>query len=647
MAMGLLFVFVCANLWVLYQWRLDEGVYWRWPPYLRSLPGLLRRHVVLIVGLVGLGALQIYPAVIAPLGAGDEPSIALTGPNLLSKLWSFADRAGIGVVWVRWAIVGIGVMSLFVAVKAWPATPVRWLRTRIRERRVLVLAGTVAFVILGVYVWGLSSLFTEAGTVDPPITFHREPPLSRFILVGSTLLLGATEFAARAPQVLFLLGAIVYLYRLVALFRDSHVAILSALAFGLMPPVFYYAHTVYLEAGLLFFVIAASYYFLRHLRLGDPSDLLIGALLSSAGFLYKRPVLVVAAVFAAYILLLLLVHRRWLLHHPWPYYARAGWLCLAGVLPWLIVVGWFAGPGRFLRYRYDLDLGNWLSPDLATEYFQQLPLQLGWPIAALSIAALAYAFIRRRDLLLGYTIVWFLAYYVFFASDSCTHCLGLDRFALAMLPPLAIWITDFVVGISAIAKVRWVPVAAGIALIIFMGLISTQVRLPQLGLGPKYASYLDAAGDVPDPSTISGYWREKVGTEGTGSTLLPYGRVFENFRREPDGTGKMLIWHPNRMDFYSFKYEIDLDVHECSQNWDECKFKTKEQLADFSRNNEIKYVLMPIGHDYLGNYRWNQFLDPELGGAFQEGNLAPFELAERFDHGSHGLLFLRVPDTES
>ncbi|MDA2933352.1 glycosyltransferase family 39 protein [Acidobacteria bacterium AH-259-D05] len=639
-ALVCLLIFVSSNLWLFHRWHLDEHLYWRWTFDPKRIVSIVTDHPVLVIGLFMVAVLHIYPLVVAPLGAGDAPGIALTGPNLLSPLWSIAAHLAMPVVWIRLLVVALGAVAVGVASRVFSISSLRSLLSHIRRPQVLLPLGLVGLLLLLGYAWVLSSLFVESAQVDPPITFHREPPIGRLILVGFTLLFGANEIAVRLPQLLFLLGAIVYLYRLVALHRDAQVALLSAFTFGLIPPVFHYTHQAYLEGGLLFFVVAASFYFLRHLRDGIRNDLFMGVLLASAGFLYKRPAVLVLAVFAVYVILLSLYHRRWVIRLPLSDYARSFWVCLAGVGPWLILVGWFTGPGRFLRYRYDLSLNNWLSLDLATGYLQQLPLQLSWPIVFLILLSLIYAFIVCRDAFFSYTLTWFGVFYVFFTSDSCTQCVGHDRFALVWFPCMAIWIGQFAMALARLSDFRWLQLGFSAALLGYLGLVSTVVRVPPLS--PQYASYLNAAGDVPPSAEVSAYWKEKVNPNNAGTSYLPYDQVYAYFRREPHLIDKMLIWDKLFLQFYSYKYELRLDLYECSDHGDKCRFGTMQELLKFSRVNRIRYLLVPIGYNYLGNRLSVQFLSPPLGQSFHKGDFEPFELVRRFEHGANALVLLQA-----
>jgi hypothetical protein len=348
----------------------------------------------------------------------------------------------------------------------------------------------------------------------------------------------------------------------------------------------------------------------------------------------------VVAIFGVYVLLLLVARRRWVMPRPALDYAKAGWLCLVGVVPWLVLVGWFAGPERFIRHRYEVSMSNWLSPELATGYLQQLPLQLSWPVLILIALSLIYSVIYSRNTLFVYMLVWFSVFYVFFTGDGCIGCIGYDRFALVLFLPLAVWMGVFVGGIIQVKAVRWLGLSLSLALVGYLVLVSTLVRVPPLG--PQYASYLDAAGNVP-PAEASAYWKEKVNGASLGTSYLPAGQVFHYFKDQPQRAGKILIWDQQRMQFYAYKHEFDLDLYECSETVPECKFETKEQLLSFARDNGINYLLLPVGHGYTGIPLWEQILNAALGRAFEEANYKPFELVERFDHGDQGLLLLRAP----
>ena len=207
---------------------------------------------------------------------------------------------------------------------------------------------------------------------------------------------------------------------------------------------------------------------------------------------------------------------------------------------------------------------------------------------------------------------------------------------------IAIWIGGFAAGLAELGPFRWLSVGVSAALIVYIGLVSTVMRVSPLG--PKYASYVNAAGSVPPIASASEYWKQNVNPNDVGTVYIPAGRVFEHFKDNPGTAGRIMTWDPQRMEFYSFKHELDLQIYDCVN---QCKFDTKAQIIDFSREKDVKHVLVASGRNYMGTSLWAQYLGPELGQAFEEGKFEPLELVERFDHGDHALLLIRIPGAGS
>ncbi|TSA56202.1 MAG: hypothetical protein D4R45_01155 [Planctomycetaceae bacterium] len=631
-AMVALILFILVNIWLFYRWRFDEGISWSWSFDLKVVMPVTKDHYILVVGLFIYTVLQIYPLVVAPIGIGDTTGIALAGPHLLSPLWSIAHYLDIPVLYVRLVLIGLGAILIWCISRMLSSYFIKALWVRTRKFQVLLPVGVTVLLLLVIYAWGLSSLFLTGSQVDPAITFHREPPFGRLVLVISTLFCGGNEIAARLPQLLFLLGAIIYLYRLVLLYSNKQAAILSAFIFGLMPPVFYYTHVAYLAGGLLFFIVSSSFYFLRHFRDGAHSDLLMSLLLATAGSLYKRTAILVVAIFAVFMVLSWLYRRHWPTHLQIINYVKTGWFFLVGVAPWLIIVGYFAGPGRFIRYRYPFVFSNWLSLDLATGYLQQLPFQMSWPIAAIILLSFLYGLLVRRNVLFFYTLTWFVMYYVFFTLDEHSGVIGHDRFALVWFPAMAVWIGEFIFAVDWLKNSRLFRVGVPAVLILYLVLISTLVRVEHLN--PHYASYLDARGNLP--SLSSTFVKNKV---DMAETRLPYGKVFEYFQSNPRASGKILVFNSRAvMQLYSYKYGQTLDLYNCIN----FKFDTKDELFRFSKENQISYVLVPVGHGYK-SVSLEESLNPSIIHLLNNGDFEPFELIARFTHGINALLLLKVP----
>lgn len=633
-ALFALIVFFALNGWLVYRWRGLLNLRHARDPHDAGAPWWSNRRLLAV--LVTLAVLQIYPLAAPPLGVpGDETSLALTGPNLLSPLWRIAARLHVGVGLLRLAVI---VLAACAAGAVW----VLWRKARASRRSAhapgrrdglwIALAVAAFVVAMLAWCWVVTRLFSANGVVDPPYTFHREPPLSRYVLSASTLLFGATELAARLPQLLFALLAVAYLYRTVRLFRDEPVAIVAALIFGLLPPVFYYAHQAYLESGLLLLTIAAAFHYLRHLRLGDARDVITGTLLTSAAFVYKRPGILMAAVLGLTVVLLCVRQRRWAAPLAWQEYAKVAWLCLASALPWLILVGRYAGPGRFIRYKYTPNFANLRSFTIATEYLRQMPLQLGWVLLALLAASLIVIAARRRDLLTIFCVLWVAVFYVFFTLDDWRECIGYDRFAIVWFAPFAIWVADALAGWRSMRRVSW---AAGLAAAAFLAFGDTVVRVGPLS--PQYASWLDVSGHLPPASPT---WAKSVNSFGTGSVYLPFGGVLKDIRQRGD-TARLLTWDNQSLQYYAFKTGEAPPLFQCSEGLPNCQFSTPRQLSAFAQANGIGLVLLPAGRDYTGAPLGGDYLGPALVHALAVGNVPGFAVVGEERRGDYALMLLR------
>ena len=657
-ALVILIIFFSVNVWLFYHWRFDHEMSWRWSLDIKRIEYICREHTALVVGLFVYTILQLFPLLVAPIGLGDPILLALAGPHILSPLWSIASRLGVPFLFVRLTIIGLIIILIWYATRKSSILFFKSLWLQIKKSQILFIIIPLVFLLLLFYAWILSSLFYSGTTfrniggatgsfsfpsllltnleIEPPVTFHREPPFGRLILIIFTLIFGGNEIAVRLPQLLFLLGAMLYLYRLVSLYNNKEIALFSTFIFGFIPPVFYYSHLAFLAGGLLFFIVAPSFYFLRHLRDNSRNDLLMAIFILAVGSLYNRPAILVFAIFTVYIALQWIYRRKTLtVQVPIRDYIISGWFFIASIIPWLVIVGFFAGPGRFVRFRYDFMFSNLLSFDLATGYLRQLPFQVSWPIVILILLALLYRLFFQRDKFFTYTFIWFLMYYIFYTLDPWgKEVIGHDRFALAWFPVMSIWIGEFILGLSWIRGNSFFRIIVPSSLILYLGLSCTIIRNPDLNI--HYASYLDALSIYSHPS--SEYTIADESRRDYGHNRLPYGKVFKYLKKNGDLNGKILVNKSRQlMQFYSYKYELKPDIYNCI----DCAFETKKELYDFCIENKIKYILIESGY-YQTRLLSNEWLSTTLLGAFNKSNFKPFRLIERFDYGVNALLLLQI-----
>jgi len=139
-----------------------------------------------------------------------------------------------------------------------------------------------------------TSLPDQVGDLDP---IFRYPPLSKLILVPLYCVFGLHEWVGRLLQLLFCFAGSVYIYRLTLLFGSRQSARSACCLFLLLPPIFHYGNTHMIEGGLLFFVVATFFYWIRYLEKQYPVDLIAGMLLCTCACLYKHPAVSLAPAF--------------------------------------------------------------------------------------------------------------------------------------------------------------------------------------------------------------------------------------------------------------------------------------------------------------------------------------------------------------
>lgn len=129
-------------------------------------------------------------------------------------------------------------------------------------------------------------------------TLFRYQPLSKLILTPLYVFLGLHEWIGRTVQILFTFGGAWYLYRLARLFGGIWGARCAALLFVFLPPIFHYGNTHMIEGGILFFLSAAFFYWIRFIERKYQSDLLLGILFATLACLYKHTAVSLMPAFA-------------------------------------------------------------------------------------------------------------------------------------------------------------------------------------------------------------------------------------------------------------------------------------------------------------------------------------------------------------
>ncbi|MDD2804840.1 MAG: glycosyltransferase family 39 protein [Elusimicrobiales bacterium] len=285
-------------------------------------------------------------------------------------------------------------------------------------------------------LWFLAErFFGAAGALGRYETVLRYPPLSKFLYLGAYLLLGVNEAAPRLVQFSFMALAALYLFRLLKLLSASPPPLLTFLLILFFPTFFNLGISAELEAGTVFFFIAAMFHFIRAAGSGEREQFLKCAFWTAAGFFYKQLplglMLSFIPVFAAF--WLFRPERR----PAWLYGLKTLLIPAAIGLPF-IFLGWYFGIRHSgLRPHY------FKSFEFMTLNLKVLYLTCGAPLTALLAAASAHALWRRRErelwLLLYLTAVYYL---MISATETCGYIRHAQPFYLAPVLMLALFAAE-------------------------------------------------------------------------------------------------------------------------------------------------------------------------------------------------------------
>ena len=411
----------------------------------------------------------------------------------------------------------------------------------------------------------------------------------------SYTLFGVNEFAARLPSVVFALLAGVYVFKTICLFHDRGAGVLGFGVLLLMPGFFYYGNLAYLEMGVIFFICASGFYFLRHLRDHDAADFVLAMFLFSAGFVYKQYAAGLLPVYAGYVGFLLLTNRQ---KHPFSFYAKAMGTGVGAVLPWSVLASPAVGKG------FDFSADNLLSLEVATRYARNLPGQVTYPIVILFAAGMLWGLLRK-DKLVVYCGVAFGVFYLLINFLAYELGIGMPRFMTVLYPPMAITSAVFLSG----AVARLLPALAG------RSVHRRKASSPVMRDSKRGASRTMA------PVALYTLLLAFLVTE---SPLNPaergaqYGHyyvrlddAFEYIKRNlPPGEKWVSVSQFSPIAFYSYKHATDMTVvsHPESQ-W---QIGSPADLSAWMREREVAYALIILPHKPAGLGPRRPALHPHL-----------------------------------
>lgn len=399
--------------------------------------------------------------------------------------------------------------------------------------------------------------------------FHRYPPLGKILYCAWYSLVGVSEFSVRLVSLIFCYTAAFYLYRLVKLFKDKETALIASVIFVFLPIVFHYSHTVYLESGVTFFVIAASFYFMRYMLQYRFNDLVLTSFLIGTGFLYKDSVLPVWLAIVMTASISKKVSFKTIL--------CMSWFSLVPIIPWLIIQRLF--PQRV----YTFVPANFLSLDIIATQFKIAFSALTPVVCIVGLLGLTFLLIRKRDLFAVYIGVWFSVYYLLVTGEQFYY---LARFMLLAYP---VWAIGGAVFLGRLGKIhaRLTGIAFAL-LIIYLMVINCIARM-----SPLEFKFLNIQAYDPTVETI----------------YLPYGKLTSYIKKHiPVGSKILAPMKCEPSHFYlTLNQMTDKYVWERKQ-WLTFEDQTIKNLYQLCQQNGFKYLVIPET-----TKKWlNTIIRPEL-----------------------------------
>lgn len=261
----------------------------------------------------------------------------------------------------------------------------------------------------------------------------RWTPLSTVLGITSISVFGISEWASRIVPFLFYLGTGLYVYRIVESEAD-HTSGIAALLVCLGSPIFFaYGHLDYKETGGAFFLTVGIFYLLRFLRYANLYHLSLCFCAIAAGYLMRRPSLILLFAIPAFLLWDLWCKKR----------AGTSWqklkLLLVDEFVLFLIVAMIILPWMYLTKDirpYHFHENNFLDSKIAFAYFGILPGSVTWPTVILAIVGLVTAMLKKQRLGIV-AIVSFLLIYILFTADE-PYWIPVQRFSVLMVPPIAL-----------------------------------------------------------------------------------------------------------------------------------------------------------------------------------------------------------------
>jgi 4-amino-4-deoxy-L-arabinose transferase-like glycosyltransferase len=603
-----LWVFFLANGGLFYKWNKS---YARERLFIitksRAL-SFIRENKILVIVLLFFSVLQIYPMLMPIRTRGDEAYHADNGLEILRVVNIKVGRfLPIDFHWF-FKLSAILLIVLFILLRR--SKTKYGISSFIKRNKFLLISILVVFFLLSFIIVFELPYFPR---------LHRFPPVSKLIHSFSYLLFYPTEFVVRLPQLIFTVLAAVFLFKTGSLFRERREALFAALTFLCLPAVVHFANDGELEAGVVFFIILVSYFFMRHLKSGDHKDFMLTIFFLGLGFLYKRPLLIMIPLIWFFLFSGKLIKFDKSFPGRFLYYLKFTWIGLVPIIPWLVITKFL--PGR----HYTFSVKNWSDPNIAFLYLKDFPQSTGLFLALVMIISFIYCLIGKRDWLFKYYLALFALIYILISSDyELYRFQHIEfRFAYYFSPSIAVFASAVFFACLKNIRKRSVRVTAGSLLFLLLFLHSSLIPPRYTGIGQKYVTF-----------------------HKMKSQYVPYDKaLFYISKNFPPETRFHVAFGPNPVNFYAYKYnalnqryKLDPKENFDKKTWKYPEDQTIDNLYSYLIKNKIDYFMHPSS-EWVEWYMSESLID-DLRDEEEAGHR--FRMIKQFEFGGNSIYLFKV-----
>lgn len=603
-----LWAFFLVNGRLFFKWNMSYAKERLFKIDKSSIFSFIRENKILAAVLLFFSALQVYPMFMPIRTRGDEAYHADNGLEILRMInIKIGKLLPIDFHWV-FKLAVVLLIGIFILIRRNKTKS--GIASFIKKNKFLFIAVLVIFFLIS---------FIIALNLPHFPRLHRFPPVSKLIHSFTYLLFFPTEFVVRLPQLIFTVLAAVFLFKTVSLFREKKEAIFAALTFLCLPTVIYFANDGELEAGVVFFVILVSFFFMRHLKTGAHKDFMLTIFFLGLGFLYKRPLLIMIPLICIFLFFRGFIEANKNFKERFFYYLKFTWIGLVPIIPWLVITRFL--PGRY----YTFSMKNWHDPNIALLYLKDLPKSTGLFLAVIFIISLIYCLGWKRDWLSKYYITLFLLIYVLITSDyELYRFQHIEfRFAYYFGPSIAIFASAIIFACFRNIKKRPIRVTVIVFFFSLLFLHSSAMPPQYTGINHRYVTF------------------HKI-----KSRYVPYHKaLFYIGKNFPPETRFHVAFGTNPVNFYAYKYDALNQRYKLNpeENFDKTTWKYPEDqhihnLYSYLIQNKIDYFMHPSS-EWVEWYLSESLIE-DLRNESKSGD--KFKMIRQFEFGGNYVYLFKV-----